>query len=406
MTPAGPSKIEGGLCAPQGFRAAGVAAAIKDGSTKNDCALVVSNATAAAAGTFTTNLFKAPPVQLSEAVCRSGHARAVFVNSGNANACTGERGEADARAMAERVAAGLDVAADEVCVLSTGIIGVPLPMDRIANGVDACLGALSPAGGHDAALAIMTTDTVPKETAVEVALGSGVVRIGAIAKGSGMIAPNMATMISLITTDAALDPNHLSDLLRAAVRVSFNCICIDNDMSTSDAVIGLANGASGVPELAPGSEDAATFGAALTAVCTEMAQALVRDGEGASKFVTIDVAGAADDDDARTIARSVAVSQLCKTAFAGEDPNWGRIACAAGYAGADFDPARLCVWLDGVRVMEDGMPADFEEADAAAVMQQPEFTIRMRVGDGPGICVFWTSDLSHEYVTINADYRT
>ena len=399
-------KIDGGLCAPQGFRAAGVAAAVKIGSTKNDCALVVSDTVASAAGTFTTNLFKAPPVQLSEAVCRSGQARAVFVNSGNANACTGERGAADARATAERIAAGLDAAADEVCVLSTGVIGVPLPMDRIGNGVDGCLDALSPSGSHDAALAIMTTDTVPKEMAVEVALSDGVVRIGAIAKGSGMIAPNMATMIALITTDAALDPKLLSDLLRAAVRVSFNRICIDNDMSTSDAVICLANGAGGVRELVPGSADAATFGAALTAVCTAMAQALVRDGEGASKFVAIDVAGAVDDDAARTIARSVAVSQLCKTAFAGEDPNWGRIACAAGYAGVDFDPAGLCVWLDGVQVMADGMPAEFDEADAAAVMQQPEFTIRMRVGDGAGNCVFWTSDLSHEYVTINADYRT
>ena len=399
-------RIEGGLCAPQGFRAAGVAAAVKDGSTKNDCALVVTDTTASAAGTFTTNLFKAPPVQLSEAVCRRGQARAVFVNSGNANACTGERGLADARTTAERIADGLDVAADQVCVLSTGVIGVPLPMDRIANGVDGCLDALSPAGRHDAALAIMTTDTVPKEMAVLVALSGGVVRIGAIAKGSGMIAPNMATMISLITTDAAVTPEILSDLLRDAVRVSFNCMCIDNDMSTSDAVIVLANGASGVPEVSAGSADAATFGAALAAVCIQMAQALVRDGEGASKFVTIDVAGAADDDAARTIARAVAVSQLCKTAFAGEDPNWGRIACAAGYAGVDYDPARLCVWLDGVRVMAAGTAADFEEDDAAAVMQQPDFTIRMRVGDGPGRCTFWTSDLSHEYVTINADYRT
>lgn len=400
------TRIEGGLTAPKGYRASGIGAGIKAGSDKLDCALVASKVPASVAGTFTTNLFKAPCVERSEGVCKGGTARAVFVNSGNANACTGERGLADAQATAERIAEGLGAPAGHICVLSTGVIGVPLPMDRIAEGVRGCLGSLTETGGHDAALAIMTTDTVPKETAIEVALSDGTVRIGAIAKGSGMIAPNMATMISLVTTDAAIEPRTLSDLLRQAVGSSFNCMCIDNDMSTSDAVICLANGQSGVPDLEPGTRDSATFREALGAVCEEMAKALVRDGEGASKFVEIAVSGAGADDDARTIARSIAVSQLCKTAFAGQDPNWGRFACAAGYAGVRFDPERFSMWIDDVQVMANGMPAAYEESEAAARMRKDEFQIRLDVGEGPGKATFWTSDLSHEYVSINADYRT
>ena len=289
---------------------------------------------------------------------------------------------------------------------STGVIGVPLPMDRIEQGVRGCLDALSTSGSADAALAIMTTDTVPKETAVELPVDAGAVRIGAIAKGSGMIAPNMATLICIITTDAAVEATPLSDLLREAVNASFNRICIDNDTSTSDTVICLANGMAGVPQLTPGSKAFDLFRVALSDVCRQMAVALVRDGEGASKFIEIVVAGAGDDEQARTIARSIATSQLCKTAFFGQDPNWGRFACAAGYAGVAFDPARLCMWIDDVAVMQYGMPAAYDEADAAACMSKPEFCVRLEVGDGPGAAVFWTSDLSHEYVRINADYRT
>lgn len=406
MNGASITQIPGGVCAPKGFRASGFAAAIKPTSKKMDCALIVSDTNAAAAGTFTTNLFKAPPIQWSERICQSGHARAIFANSGNANACTGDRGAENAKATAARVAAGLGASADEVCVLSTGVIGVHLPMDRIANGVDGCLAALTPEGSADAARAIMTTDTVPKETAVELALSGGVVRIGAIAKGSGMISPNMATMFCLITTDAAVHANDLSGVLREAVGASFNHICVDNDMSTSDAVICLANGASGVDELVPGTADFAAFAGAVKAICTQMAKALVRDGEGATKFVEIAVSGAASDADARTIARAIAVSQLCKTAFFGQDPNWGRFACAAGYAGVPFDPARVNIWIDDLQIMRDGMAAEYAEADAAERMLRPEFTVRVEVGDGPGASVYWTSDLSHDYVTINADYRT
>jgi glutamate N-acetyltransferase / amino-acid N-acetyltransferase len=398
------NKIEGGVTAPKGFKASGFAAHIKAASTKLDCALIASDLPGTVAGAFTKNLFKSPPCHWNEAACARGKARAIFANSGNANACTGDRGAADVLLTAEQVAAGLNITTEEVCVLSTGVIGLPLPMDRIERGVQGCLEALSTAGSHDAALAIMTTDTVPKEMAFELQLSGGPVRFGAIAKGSGMIAPNMATMFCLITTDAAIEAVTLSPMLKAAVAVSFNQMCIDNDMSTSDTVLCLANGASGVTVKA--GVDADAFAAALTHLCREMAKALVRDGEGATKFVEIQVVGAASDDDAKTIARAIAVSQLCKTAFYGEDPNWGRLACAAGYAGIAFNPNRLCIWIDGVKVMHNGMPADFEEAEAAACMRKPEFVIRLETGEGPGSATFWTSDLSHKYVEINADYRT
>ena len=398
-------RVEGGVTAPKGFRASGFAAGIKPTSQKMDCALVAAAAPAAVAGVFTKNLFKSPPCKWNETVCGRGTARAVFANSGNANACTGDRGDQDVRTTAAQVAAGLGAAADDVCVLSTGVIGVPLPMDRIATGVRGCLAQLSPGGSHDAAVAIMTTDTVPKEMAIEVPAAGGAFRIGAIAKGSGMISPNMATMFCIITTDAAIAPGVLRPLLKKAVAASFNQVCVDNDMSTSDSVLCLAGGASGVV-IEEGSDAFGRFADALTLVCQETAQALVRDGEGATKFVEIRVKGAASDEDAKTIARAIAHSQLCKTAFFGQDPNWGRIACAAGYSGAEFDPARFSVWIDDVQVMRDGLPAEFKEDDAAACMQKPEFTITVDAAAGRGSAVFWTSDLSHKYVEINADYRT
>lgn len=399
------TSIDGGVTAPKGFRATGVAAHIKKISDKKDCALIASDRPASVAGMFTKNLMKSPPVVWNAAVCMSGTAQAVFINSGNANAATGERGAEDVCTTAGLVADGLSVPAEHVCVCSTGVIGVPLPMDRIANGVAACLASLSPTGSGDAALAIMTTDTVPKERAIELSLSSGRVRMGAIAKGSGMIAPNMATMICVLTTDAAIAAPALDAALRDAVQASFNCITIDNDMSTSDTVLCLANGASGV-EIAEGSADYGAFREALKAFCIDMAKMLVRDGEGATKFVEIRVEGAHNDDDAKTVARAIANSMLCKTAFYGEDPNWGRIVCAAGYSGADFDPADLALWLDDVQLVDNGVATAYREQDAAAVMKQSEFCVRLSLGRGTGSAVFWTSDLSRDYVSINADYRS
>ncbi len=398
--------ISGGVTAPRGFRAAGFAAHIKLKSTKKDCALVVSDSAASVAGMFTTNIFKAPPVMWTEQMCQRGASRGVFINSGNANACTGEEGLADVAETARLAALAIGATAEGIGVLSTGVIGVRLPMARIQAGVEACAAALSVPGGKDAAEAIMTTDTVPKEIAIEISLGNGTVRLGAMAKGSGMICPNMATMICVITTDAAVEPAALSMALRGAVGMSINRICVDNDMSTSDCVLCLANGASGLPALEPGTEAFAAFQQALNQLCQDMAKALVRDGEGATKLVEIRVSGAASDEDASRIARAVGQSQLCKTAFYGEDPNWGRIACAAGYAGVAFEPSALSIWLDEVQVAQAGRPTAYEEEAAAAVMKQREFAIRLTVGGGSGESVFWTSDLSVDYVHINADYRS
>jgi glutamate N-acetyltransferase/amino-acid N-acetyltransferase len=398
--------VEGGVAAPTGFTASGVIAGIKKSGKKKDCALIVSDTTATVAGMFTQNVMKAPPLIWDAAVCATGKARAIFINSGNANAATGERGVADVCTTADLIAERLNASPQEICVCSTGVIGVPLPMDRIAAGIEGCIAELSPSGSSDAAMAIMTTDTVPKEVAVEIPLSTGAIRMGAIAKGSGMIAPNMATMICAITTDASIGSSALHTALREAVEVSFNCICVDNDMSTSDIVLCLANGQSGGPEIVRGTADYDAFSTALTDLCKQMARELVLDGEGATKFVEIEVTGTATDDQAKTVARTIAFSQLCKTAFYGQDPNWGRIVCAAGYSGVQFDPADLALWLDGLQLVDGGSPANYREEDAAAVMKQREFRIRVQVGSGPGKAVFWTSDLSEEYVRINADYRS
>lgn len=399
--------VDGGVCAPLGFRAAAVAAQIKNlQSTKLDCALIVSDVSATAAGAFTTNQVKAAPVQWTSGVCIRGAARAVFINSGNANACTGNQGIADTQATAELVANGLNIPITEVAIMSTGVIGALLPMARIAKGVAGCIPALSPAGGHDAALAIMTTDTVHKEMAVEITLSAGTVRIGAICKGAGMICPNMATMLCTVMTDAQIASEVLHAMVQRATELSFNRVCIDNDMSTNDTVLCMANGLSGTPALVPGTADHDVFSDALTHVLQQMAHKLVRDGEGVTKFIEIQVEGTATTEDATKIAKSIANSMLVKTAFNGEDPNWGRIACAAGYAGVPFEQYHLAIWLDELMVVEDGLPTGYEEADAAAIMKRPNITVKVRVGEGSGACVYWTSDLSKDYVSINADYRS
>jgi len=399
--------IDGGVCAPQGFQASGFNGNIKGkGLDRKDCALVTSQVKASIAGTFTTNVLKAPPIQWTEGVCIRGEGRAIFINSGNANACTGSIGVADAQKTAERIALALEVPVTEVAVLSTGVIGVPLPMERILNGVDGCVNALSPAGNLDAAQAIMTTDTVAKEMAIEIPLSTGPIRLGAMAKGSGMIAPNMATMIAVLTTDARIAPENLRAALKHSVDRSFNCMCVDNDMSTSDAVVCLANGMAMGAALEPGTPDFEAFGEALDQICIAMAQAVVRDGEGATKFIEIRVNGAENDNDAKTAARSIAHSQLCKTAFFGEDANWGRIACAAGYSGVTFSPEDLSILLGDLPVVHEGLPTLFDETAAKAIMSQRDIVVSVSLGDGPGSAVFWTSDLSHAYVSINADYRT
>jgi glutamate N-acetyltransferase/amino-acid N-acetyltransferase len=400
--------VDGGVCAPIGYMASGVHAGIKDGSAEDklDCALVVSTQPAYVAGVFTKNLMKSPPVYWNQKICDAGEAQAVFINSGNANAATGEQGHTDVRTTAEWVANGAQYGPENVCICSTGVIGVSLPMEKIENGVDDCIDSLSSQRSLDAAKAIMTTDTVAKEYAVEFEMGGKTIRIGAIAKGSGMVSPDMATMICILTTDANIAKEAMYPLVKSATDVSFNRICIDNDMSTSDTVMLFANGRSGENEIATESSEYSTFLKALNAVCVHMAHWLVKDGEGATKFVAIKVDGTETDDDASLMARALGNSQLCKTAFFGEDPNWGRFAAAVGYARVPFDPANLKISVDSIVLCEHGIVADFVEEDAAKIMQQDEFTIQVTAGSGPGQAVFWTSDLSHDYVSINADYRT
>ncbi len=379
----------------KGFRWAGVSCGLKkDGAL--DLALIVSDVPCAVAGVFTTNRVKAAPVLWDRDIVQAGRpVRAVIANAGNANACTGAQGLADARAMAERVAQAIDCAPEEVLVLSTGVIGVPLPMDIVLPGIDAAARALHANGWDDAAHAIMTTDTRPKIASRQVDGGT----IAGIAKGAGMIAPNMATMLSVVVTDAGAP--HPQDVLNRAVGGSFNRIVVDGDMSTNDSVLLLANGASGVD---------APIDNSLAAVCVELATGIVRDGEGATKLVTVAVEGAAGESDARAVAQAIATSPLCKTAFYGADPNWGRFVCAAGYAGVDLDPDQLKLWLekDGASLLlfEDGLPAHYDEAAAQALMQSAEWTVRLDLGMGAASSWVWTCDLSHEYVTINGHYRT
>ncbi len=389
----------------QGFRAAGIHCGLKRDDRK-DMAVVVSDTPCQVVGVFTTNRVKAAPVLYDQALLAHSDAiaRAVVVNTGSANACTGEPGLAAARQTAEHAAQALGCAVDEVLVLSTGVIGLPLPMDRIDEGIRLLAERLDSGSWDDAAAAIMTTDTRPKLASAELPGGAHIV---GIAKGAGMIAPHMATMLSVIVTDAAVPSEMLDHALKAAVQMSFNRIVVDGDMSTNDTVLLLANGAAGVAI-----EDEAVFTHALRDVCVQLAQAIVRDGEGATKFVTLEVTGAPDDATAQRVARQIATSALVKTAFYGADPNWGRIVCAAGYSGVELDQFRLSLWLldaAGSVVMQlvaAGQPTAYDEPAAITLMQGAEWGIRLDLGMGDASTQVWTCDLSHDYVTINGHYRT
>ncbi len=401
---------DGSVTSPQGFIAAAVAAGIKQ-SGRPDLVLVAADRDCAAAGVFTRNRVAAAPVLLDRATLAAGPAalRGVLINAGNANACTGEPGLADAREMQRLAAAALGTRSEQLLVMSTGVIGVPLPMTRVAAGVAALAPLLSAGGGLAAAEAIMTTDTRPKRAAVVVDLPGGQVTIGGMAKGAGMIHPDMATLLGVLTTDAVVAPDVLDSSLREAVAASFNAISIDGDTSTNDSIVLFANGAVGVA--VADDESRARFAAALTDLCVQLAQMIVRDGEGATRFVTLVVSGAASTVDARRVADTIATSPLVKTAFAGGDPNWGRIMMAAGRSGAALDPARLALSVIApgappLQLVRGGTPTGYAEADAAAVFAQPEFTVHLDLGLGDGAATLWTTDLSHEYVSINADYRT
>ncbi len=400
----------GTVTTPRGFMAAAAAAHIKY-ADKKDLTLIVSENECAAAAVFTQNQVAAAPVIAGKETMQahSGHIRAIVANAGNANASTGRPGLENARATQKMVADSLNIQPEQVLPLSTGVIGVQLPMDRMQAGIETAAGRLSADGGLEAAQAIMTTDTHPKHLAAQVELSGNTVTIGGMAKGSGMIHPNMATMLGVLTTDAQVEANLLDEMLRTAVSHSFNRISVDGDTSTNDTVILLANGASGVTITK--AENIAVFQDALTYICTKLAHMIVRDGEGATKFVEIQVTGTKTEADAHAIANTIATSPLVKTAFAGSDANWGRILAAAGRAGIAFDQNQAALWIGGaapdeLQLVANGTPTNYEEADAAAIFARPEFKIRLDIGAGDAATIVWTTDLTHKYVSINADYRS
>jgi glutamate N-acetyltransferase/amino-acid N-acetyltransferase len=386
------TRISGSVTAPRGFRAAGVAAGIKTNG-KKDVALIVSDPPATAAATFTTNQVKAAPVKLSMQHVKSGKACAIVANSGNANACTSD-GPIHARAMACAVARRLGCVEKHVLVCSTGRIGVNLPIVKVEAGIKQCLGLLSRRGGATAAQAIMTTDTFPKEVAMQFKSGGKTFRIGGICKGAGMIQPKMATMLGFVTTDAAIPRATLQRALTKAVNQSFNRITVDGDTSTNDTVILLANGAAGKPPLVK-------FQAALDFVCLELAKMIVQDGEGVSKFVTINVRGAASERDAEIAARAVANSVLVKTSWCGGDPNWGRILDALGYSRARVDAEHVDVGYEGLAAVRGGMPTRTPIARLKKIVAQPTFSIDIHLHLGRGHCTMHTCDLTEKYVELN-----
>lgn len=398
-------RIEGGITAPLGFRAAGVSCGIKV-SGELDLALVVADKPATAAGMFTTNKVQAAPVVVSrDHLKRSrGRAMGIVVNSGCANACTGEAGLEVAREMAAEAGRVLVCATERVIVASTGVIGVQLDGEKVARGIADAKRALSRDGHHDAARAIMTTDPFPKECAADVQTDAGAFRIGGMAKGSGMIEPNLATMLAFLTTDAKVAAPVLRRALAEAVAESFNAITVDGECSTNDCVVVLAGGASGV-EISDANY--AAFVEGLRSVSRELAILIVRGGEGATKLVTIRVTGAASMDEARRAARTIANSPLVKTAVHGGDPNWGRLVAAAGRAGVAFDLARCTVKIGPLVLFDRGVPYDDRAPDAARVLREREIEIEVNLGaGGPHAATMWTCDLSAEYVRINAEYRT
>ncbi|HTN70462.1 MAG TPA: bifunctional glutamate N-acetyltransferase/amino-acid acetyltransferase ArgJ [Methylomirabilota bacterium] len=388
-----------------GFKFAGVACGIKK-SRKKDLALIFSERPAVAAALFTTNVIKSPAVLVGMERVRQGKVQAVVVNSGNANACTGARGLRDAEAMCRRTASRVGINPTLVLPSSTGIIGVPLPMEKLLGGIDAAAGRLSTASFSDAADAILTTDRFAKISSARCVVGGKTVRIAGMVKGAGMIAPNMATMLAYILTDAAVDLRCLRHVLREAADPTFNSVTVDGDMSTNDTVLILANGFANNPPVKRGTRDEAVFLKTARLVMKKLALQLVEDGEGATKVVEVRVEGARTIQDASKIANSVARSQLVKTAFYGEDPNFGRIMCAVGYAGVRIQPEKIDVFFNHVAVVRKGRGLIAQERQAARVMSRSTFTVRIRLGSGHESKSVWTSDLSHEYVRINSAYRT
>lgn len=402
--------VPGGLTAPDGFQASGITAGLK-ASGKPDLSLLLAPEGAVCAGTFTTSVVRAACVDLciERLQRRGGQVRAVLTNSGQANACTGDRGLIDSQRATQALADRLGLTAEEVLICSTGVIGVPIPMDTLLAGIDPLASALSGDGGAAAATAILTTDLIDKQIALETNLGGRRVRIGGMAKGSGMIHPDMATMLGYLTCDAAVPAEQWQALVQRAVQRSFNAITVDGDTSTNDSFLAFAAGAPLPPDQLAALEEG------VTQVAQHLARAIARDGEGATCLIDVRVDGAASEVEAQRIARTVCGSSLVKTAIHGRDPNWGRIIAAAGRAGVHFDPETVALWLGEHQLMAAGQPLAFDrsaasrylrERAAGTYLQDDSVRIRLRVGDGPGQGQAWGCDLSDQYIRINADYTT
>lgn len=394
-----------GVTYAKGFKAAGVKAGIKK-SGNLDVAVIYTETEAAIAGTFTQNKVAAAPVYVSKETVATKTAHAIVANAGCANACTGQQGMNDAYKTREIAAKALGIKADDVIVGSTGVIGVTLPMDKLEAGIKDAVANLSETGSIDAANAIITTDTHSKSMTVKFDIDGTEVHMGAIAKGSGMIRPNMATMLCYITTDLAISQELLQKALSACVEKSFNMISVDGDMSTNDTVVVLANGLAGNAKITEENAACELFCTNLMALCTELAKEIAADGEGASKFLTINVKGAKSFADAKTVGMAVANSPLVKTAFFGEDPNWGRVICAVGYSGADMVPEKTVVKFGGITIFDCGVGATYDSEVLVQVMRQKDIVIDIELNMGDADATVWTCDLSYEYVKINGEYHT
>ena len=402
-------QISGGVCAARGFQASGVHCGIRKSRTKKDLALIYSTVPAHAAAVYTTNLVKGAPLTVTKAHIADGFAQAVVCNSGNANTCNAN-GIEIAEKMSALVADALPVKAEDVVVASTGVIGQPLSIEPIAEGIAPLAAALSEDGSADACEAIMTTDTKKKEIAVEFSLGGKICRLGGIAKGSGMIHPNMATMLVFLTTDAAISSAMLQKALSGDIQNTFNMISVDGDTSTNDMVTILANGLAGNKEITDEGEDFSAFMEALNTVNVYLCRAIAADGEGATKLLECAVSGAGDIKTAKTVAKSVICSSLTKAAMFGEDANWGRVLCAIGYSGAAVDVGKVGVSFRSaggcVEVCRDGAGVPFSEELAAQVLHEKEIEILVSLGSGSAAAMAWGCDLTYEYVKINGEYRT
>lgn len=404
--------IEGGVTAAKGFRSASTAAGIKY-KDRQDMALIYSEVPCAAAGTFTTNVVKAAPVKWDQdIVYNKPSAQAVVINAGIANACTGQEGYGYCRETAAAAAEALGITADSVLVASTGVIGMQLPMDRIAAGVKAMAPKLdgSLESGTEAAKAIMTTDTKKKEIAVQVELGGKTVTVGGMCKGSGMIHPNMCTMLGFVTTDAAISKEMLQAALSEDVKDTYNMVSVDGDTSTNDTVLLLANGMAGNPKITEKNQDYQAFKAALHEVNETLAKKIAGDGEGCSALFEVKIVGAETKEQAVTLAKSVITSNLTKAAIFGHDANWGRILCAMGYSGARFDPEKVDLFFESaagkLQIIEDGMAVDYSEEEATKILSEPEVTATADIKMGEEQATAWGCDLTFDYVKINADYRS